>query len=130
LPDSSLGAGRDLEGVRKCVLDAVHKAQGFGCAPGVLGVCIGGDRATGYETAKMQLLRSLDDKAGDAALRRLEDRILKEANSLGIGPMGLGGRTTLLGVKIAARSRVPASFFVTVAYMCWALRRRTMEFTK
>ena len=130
LPDSSLGAGRDLEGVRKCVLDAVHKAQGFGCAPGVLGVCIGGDRATGYETAKMQLLRSLDDKAGDAALRRLEDRILKEANSLGSGPMGLGGRTTLLGVKIAARSRVPASFFVTVAYMCWALRRRTMEFTK
>jgi len=130
LPDSSLGAGRDLEGVRKCVLDAVHKAQGFGCAPGVLGVCIGGDRATGYETAKMQLLRSLDDKAGDAALRRLEDRILKEANSLGIGPMGLGGRTTLLGVKIAARSRVPASFFVTVAYMCWALRRGTMEFTK
>lgn len=130
LPDSSLGAGRDLEGVRKCVLDAVHKAQGFGCAPGVLGVCIGGDRATGYETAKMQLLRSLDDKAGDAALRRLEDRILKEANSLGIGPMGLGGRTTLLGVKIAARSRVPASFFVTVAYMCWALRRRTMEFMK
>jgi fumarate hydratase class I len=78
----------------------------------------------------MQLLRSLDDIAGDAALRRLEDRILKEANSLGIGPMGLGGRTTLLGVKIAARSRVPASFFVTVAYMCWALRRRTMEFTK
>lgn len=130
LPDASLGAGRDLEGVRKCVLDAVHKAQGFGCAPGVLGVCIGGDRATGYETAKMQLLRSLDDKAGDAALRKLEDRILKDANSLGIGPMGLGGRTTLLGVKIAARSRVPASFFVTVAYMCWALRRKTMEFSK
>ena len=130
LPDASLGAGRDLEGVRKCVLDAVHKAQGFGCAPGVLGVCIGGDRATGYETAKMQLLRSLDDKSGDAALRKLEDRILKDANSLGIGPMGLGGRTTLLGVKIAARSRVPASFFVTVAYMCWALRRKTMEFSK
>lgn len=130
LPDASLGAGRDLEGVGKCVLDAVHKAQGFGCAPGVLGVCIGGDRATGYETAKMQLLRSLDDKAGDAALRKLEDRILKDANSLGIGPMGLGGRTTLLGVKIAARSRVPASFFVTVAYMCWALRRKTVEFSK
>ncbi len=130
LPDASLGAGRDLEGVRRCVLDAVHKAQGFGCAPGVLGVCIGGDRATGYETAKMQLLRPLGEKSGDAALRRLEDRILKDANSLGIGPMGLGGRTTLLGVKIAARSRVPASFFVTVAYMCWALRRKTMEFSK
>ena len=78
----------------------------------------------------MQLLRPLGDKSGDAALRRLEDRVLKDANSLGIGPMGLGGRTTLLGVKIAARSRVPASFFVTVAYMCWALRRKTMEFSK
>lgn len=127
LPDAELGAGRDIEDVRKCLLDAVFKAQGYGCAPGVLGVCIGGDRATGYETAKEQLLRRLDDKAADSRLRELERRVLAEANSLGIGPMGLGGKTTLLGVKIAARPRVPASFFVTVAYMCWALRRRTLE---
>ena len=128
LPDSALGAGRDLAGVRKCVLDAVQKIQGYGCAPGILGVCIGGDRATGYAVAKEQLLRPLDEKpGGDQALRRMERRLLKEANSLGIGPMGLGGRTTLLGVKIAARTRVPASFFVTVAYMCWACRRRTIE---
>ena len=60
LPDSTLGAGRDIAGVRKCILDAVVKAQGFGCAPGILGVCIGGDRATAYEVAKEQLLRSLD----------------------------------------------------------------------
>jgi len=126
LPDSELGAGRDLEGVRKCILDAVCKAQGYGCAPGVLGVCIGGDRATGYETAKLQLLRSLDDKNPDKKLAALERSILSEANSLGIGPMGLGGKTTLLGVKIAARTRVPASFFVTIAYMCWALRRRSL----
>ena len=126
LPDASLGAGRDLAGVRKCLLDAVVNAQGYGCAPGVLGVCIGGDRATGYEVAKEQLLRRLDDKSSDPRLAKLEARILKEANSLGIGPMGLGGRTTLLGVKIAARTRVPASFFVTVAYMCWACRRRTL----
>ena len=127
LPDASLGAGRDLDGVRKAVLHAVCKAQGFGCAPGILGVCIGGDRATGYEVAKEQLLRPLDEKAsGDPALRRLEKRIFKEANSLGIGPMGLGGKTTLLGVKVASRTRVPASFFVTVAYMCWAVRRRTV----
>jgi fumarate hydratase class I len=125
LPDSSLGAGRDMAGVRRCILDAVQKAQGYGCAPGILGVCIGGDRATGYEIAKEQLLRPLDEKkTGAAELRRLETRILKEANSLGIGPMGLGGQTTLLGVKIASRTRVPASFFVTVAYMCWACRRR------
>ena len=125
LPDSALGAGRDMAGVRKCILDAVQKAQGYGCAPGILGVCIGGDRASGYEIAKEQLLRPLDEKkTGDRTLRRLEARILKEANSLGIGPMGLGGETTLLGVKIASRTRVPASFFVTVAYLCWACRRR------
>ena len=131
LPDAALGAGRDLEGVRKCILDAVVKAQGFGCAPGILGVCIGGDRATAYEVAKEQLLRPLDETASglaqdDKELRRLEKRILKEANSLEIGPMGLGGKTTLLGVKIASRPRVPASFFVTIAYMCWACRRRTL----
>lgn len=126
LPDSSLGAGRDLAGVEKCVLDAVQKAQGYGCAPGVLGVCIGGDRATGFETAKEQLLRQLDDKSGDPRLAKLESSLLSKANSLGIGPMGLGGKTTLLGLKIAARPRVPASFFVTVAYMCWAARRRSI----
>lgn len=131
LPDSALGAGRDLDGVGKCVIDAAVKAQGFGCAPGILGVCIGGDRATGYAVAKEQFLRDVgrrSGESGDAALRRLERRLLKDINSLGIGPMGLGGRTTVLDVKIAARSRLPASFFVTVAYMCWALRRRTIVF--
>lgn len=132
LPDASLGAGRDLAGVRKCLLDAVVKTQGYGCAPGILGVCVGGDRATGFEVAKEQLLRRLDERdaasTGDPQLARLEKTILKEANGLGIGPMGLGGRTTLLGVKIAARPRVPASFFVTVAYLCWAARRRTLVF--
>ena len=128
LPDSSIGAGRDLEGVRRCVLDAVQKAQGYGCAPGILGVCIGGDRACGFEEAKHQLLRSLDDTNGVPELAKLEKRILKEANSLGIGPMGLGGKTTLLGVKIGSRPRVPASFFVTVAYLCWAARRQTVRF--
>ena len=121
LPDAALGAGRDLAGVRACILDAVQRIQGYGCAPGILGVCIGGDRATGYEAAKEQLLRPLDEKPS-----AFEKRLLREANSLGIGPMGLGGKTTLLGVKIAARPRVPASFFVTIAYMCWACRRRTV----
>ena len=136
LPDATLGAGRDLEGVRKCILDAVQKIQGYGCAPGILGVCIGGDRATGYEVAKEQLMRPLDENRLQATavdgcrsgknLAAFEKRLLREANELGIGPMGLGGKTTLLGVKIAARSRVPASFFVTIAYMCWACRRRSI----
>lgn len=129
LPDDTLGAGRDMAGVKACLLDAVKNILGYGCAPGILGVCIGGDRATGYETAKMQLLRPLDEKPvrntpADTALRKLEKEVLAEANRLGIGPMGLGGRTTLLGVKAAAKARLPASFFVTVAYMCWACRRR------
>lgn len=126
LPDAALGAGRDLAGVRRAVLAAVQHAQGYGCAPGILGVCIGGDRAAGYEEAKHQLLRDLADVNPVPMLAKLERRLLREANSLGIGPMGLGGKTTLLAVKIGARPRVPASFFVTVAYLCWAARRRTI----
>lgn len=124
LPHAELGAGRDLDGVRRCALDAVLRAQGKGCAPGVLGICVGGDRAMGADFATRQLLRRLDDLARDPRLARLERRILKQANALGIGPMGFGGATTLLGVKIGVLSRIPASYFVSVAYMCWAFRRR------
>ncbi len=124
LPDARLKAGRDLEGVRRCMLAAVAQAQGNGCAPGVLGVCIGGDRATGAECAKRQFLRSLNDHAPEARLAALERQVLRDAQKLGIGPMGFGGATTLLGVKIGALTRLPASYFVSVAYMCWAFRRR------
>ncbi len=130
LPDNRLGAGRDLDGVRKCVLDAVHQAQGKGCGPGILGVCVGGDRATGYVSAKEQFFRTLDDRNDDRTLAKLEKTLLDEANSLGIGPMGFGGGTTLLGVKMAARNRVPASFYVTVAYMCWAYRRNGFKLSE
>jgi fumarate hydratase class I len=123
LPDSELGAGRDLKGVRICLLKAVHNAQGFGCSPGVLGVCIGSDRAGSYKVAKEQLMRSLDDSSSKPELAALENQVLDEANQLGIGPMGMGGKTTLLGVKIGERARLPASYFVSVAYMCWACRR-------
>jgi len=115
---------RDLDGVRGCVLDAVWQAQGKGCGPGFLGVCIGGDRASGYEHAKEQLLREQDDTNPSPELATLEARILDEANRLDIGPMGFGGHLTVGGVKIGARNRLPASFFVSVAYMCWAYRRR------
>ncbi len=123
LPDNRIGAGRDLAGVRKCLLDAVLNAQGKGCGPGILGVCIGGDRGSGYVAAKEEFFRTLDDKNEDKRLAKLEKQILDEANTLGIGPMGFGGETTLLGVKITHRNRVPASFFVSVSYMCWAFRR-------
>ena len=130
LPDSTLGAGRNLEGVRRCVLDAVHRAQGQGCAPGILGVCIGGDRATGYVESKLQLLRKIGERSPEPELAELEKRLLKEANSLGIGAMGFGGRTTLLDVFIGWRCRLPASYFVSISYMCWCCRRQTIELTE
>lgn len=126
LPDAGLNAGRDLEGVRKVVLDAVCQAQGRGCAPGVLGVAIGGDRGSGYLASKQVFLRKLGDTHPDSRLAELEARITREANTLGIGPMGFGGKTTVLATKIRALYRLPASFFVTVSYMCWAFRRRRM----
>jgi fumarate hydratase class I len=126
LPNSQLGAGRDLAGVRKVVLDAAQKAQGQGCAPGILGVAIGGDRGSSYARSKQVLLRKLDEKNSDPELGKLEERLTAEGNELGIGPMGFGGKTTVLGVKMAGMHRLPASFFVSVSYMCWANRRKRM----
>jgi fumarate hydratase class I len=124
LPSEKLKANRDLDGCRKVILDAVLQAQGKGCGPGILGVCIGGDRATGYEHSKLQFLRKLDDQNENPEIDRLEQDIVETANKLGIGPMGFGGRTTLLGTKIGVLNRLPASYFVSVSYMCWAYRRQ------
>jgi fumarate hydratase class I len=116
-------AGRDLDGVRKCILHAVWQAQGQGCSAGAVGVCIGGDRTTGYQRAKEQLFRTLDDTNPHPQLAKLEDYVMQTANTLGIGAMGFGGNATLIGCKIGAQNRLPASFFVSVAYDCWAFRR-------
>jgi fumarate hydratase class I len=115
LPDSSINAGRDLDGVRKAALNAVFQAQGKGCSPGILGIVIGGDRGTGYEKAKSSLLRSIGDANPIHALANLEDRITR-----------FGGRSTIMGTKISTSPRLPASFFVTISYMCWAYRHRKM----
>jgi fumarate hydratase, class I len=127
MPHAPLEAGRDLEGVRRVVIDAVRRAEGKGCPPGILGVCIGGDRGGGYAESKHQLLRRLEDVHPDPVLAELERRILADANRLGIGPLGLGGKTTLLGVKVGKLHRVPASYFVTISYMCWVCRRRSIR---
>ena len=116
-------ADRNLEGVRRCILHAVWQAQGQGCAPGAVGVCIGSDRAHGYELAKNQLFRTLDDVNPAAELAKLEGEIMQEANRIGVGAMGFGGKVSLIGCKICAANRLPASFFVSVAYDCWAFRR-------
>lgn len=129
LPDDTLNAGRDLAGVRKVVLDATYRAQGQGCAPGILGVAIGGDRGSSYYASKETLYRKMDDINPDPQLDALEKRLVEEGNQLGIGPMGFSGKTTLLGTKITHLNRLPASFFVSVSYMCWAYRRRKMTIT-
>lgn len=128
LPQSALGAGRDLDGVRKVILDAVVNAQGQGCGPGLLGVCIGGDRGSGYSLAKKQLLRPMADENPDSVLAELEKEMTVKANELGVGPMGFGGETTILSVKITKAHRVPASFYVSICYMCWASRQQSMTF--
>jgi len=124
LPEIDKKAGRDLEGVKLAILHAIWKAQGKGCSPGYIGVCVGGDRSSGLDVAKEQLLRVVGDTNPDPALTALEEECFRVANGLGVGPMGWGGDTTVLGVKIAARNRLPASFFVSVSYACWAHRRR------
>jgi fumarate hydratase class I len=127
LPNEKLNANRDLDGCRKVILDAVLQAQGKGCGPGILGVCIGGDRATGYEHSKRQFLRLIPDRNPTPELDGLEQDVLTTANELGIGPMGFGGKTTLLGVKIGVLNRLPASYFVSISYMCWAYRRHGVK---
>src|SRR5260221_100184 len=116
-------ADRDLDGVRKCLLHAVWQAQGQGCSAGAIGAAVGGDRTTGYEHAKKQLFRTLDDVNPEKSLQALEEYILKTSNTLGIGTMGFGGGVTLIGCKVGVINRLPASFFVSVAYDCWAFRR-------
>jgi len=126
LPNAALGAGRDLKGVRKVVLDAVHRAQGQGCAPGILGVAIGGDRGSSYYASKEVLFDEIGTRNPDPKLSALEEQLTGEANQLGIGPMGFGGQTTVIDTKITGLHRLPASYFVSVSYMCWAYRRRKM----
>ena len=126
LPDVTIGAGRDIGGVRKAIIDAVVKAQGQGCSPGILGVAIGGDRATGYEKSKEIILRKLGTPNPDPKMDQFEKDITHDLNTLGIGPMGYGGNTTVLGVFVEEMFRHPASFFVSISYMCWSSRRRVM----
>lgn len=126
LPNTALGAGRDLAGVRKAVLDAVYKAQGQGCAPGILGVAIGGDRGSSYYASKEVLFQKMGARSTNPELADLEKRLTLEANQLGIGPMGFGGKTTVLDTKITSLHRLPASFYVSISYMCWAYRRRKL----
>ncbi len=126
LPAPELKAGRDLEGVRKVVLDAVFKAQGKGCAPGTIAVAIGGDRVTSYMLSKEMLFRRIGERHPEPEIAEFERRLYNELNQLGIGPMGFGGKTTVLDVFVDYQHRHPATFFVAITYNCWAFRRKTL----
>jgi len=130
LPFTKLKAGRDLQGVRKVIIDAVVNAQGLGCAPGTLGVGIGGDRVTSYALSKEQFFRKLGSENEDPELNKLEKSLKEDLNKLGIGPMGFGGKTTVFDVFLSSQARHPATFFVSISYMCWAFRRKTMVISK
>ncbi len=93
-----------LDGIRKCIMHAVYQAQGQGCSAGFIGVGIGGDRTTGYELAKQQLFRHVDDVNPNEELRKLEEYVMENANKLGIGTMGFGGQVTLLGCKVGVKT--------------------------
>jgi fumarate hydratase class I len=129
LPDADLGAGRDLDGVRKAALDAAFRAQGQGCAPGFLGIAVGGDRGTSYIASKEVFFDPVGITHPEPEVAAMEQRITREANQLGIGPMGFGGKTTVLVTRITGAHRLPASYFVSVSYMCWAFRRARMTLT-
>lgn len=130
LPFPKLKAGRDLKGVRKVIIDAIINAQGLGCAPGTLGIGIGGDRITSYMLSKEQFFRKIGSRNENKELAELESSLKEELNELGIGPMGFGGKTTVLDVFIASQARHPATFFVSLSYMCWAFRRKSMVISK
>jgi fumarate hydratase class I len=126
LPHSPLKAGRDLKGVRKVIIDAVLNAQGLGCAPGIIGVGIGGGRDTSYTLSKEQFFREIGQRSENKELANLEVELYNDLNKLGIGPMGFGGNTTVLDVFIGSQDRHPATFYVSISYNCWAFRRKTM----
>ncbi len=120
-----LTPGEGVKGLKKFVVDAVIKAGAKPCPPTIVGVAVGGGADIAMKLAKATLLRPLDQPNPDPELAKLEGELYEAANSTGIGPMGLGGKFTVLGVKVDYAHRHPASYPVAVAFQCWAARRAT-----
>ncbi len=123
LPDKEISDELNLEGIRKCVLDAVRNAGGRGCPPYTVGVGAGASKDQATALSREQLKRKLPERADDEKVAAFEDELLRQVNALGIGPMGSGGNTTALTVKVGLNHRMPSSFVVDVYLNCWALRR-------
>jgi fumarate hydratase subunit alpha len=115
--------GEGIKGLKKFVIDAVIKAGAKPCPPNILGIAIGGGADISMKLAKKALMKSLNESNSDPEIAKLEKEIFEAANMTGIGPMGLGGKTTVLGVHIDYAHRHPASFPAAVAFNCWAARR-------
>lgn len=118
-----LSPGMGVNGLKKFVVDTVINAGAKPCPPNILGVAVGGGADIAMKLAKAALLRSLNQPNPDPNLAKLEKELYEAANSTGIGPMGLGGKITVLGVKVDYAHRHPASYPVAVAVQCWAARR-------
>ena len=117
--------GEGIKGLKKFVIDSVIKAGSKPCPPNILGVAIGGGTDISMKLAKKALLRPLNHPNSDPEIAKLEKELLEAANQTGIGPMGLGGKFTVLGVNIDYAARHPASYPAAVAFNCWAARRAT-----
>jgi fumarate hydratase subunit alpha len=115
--------GEGIKGLKKFVIDAVIKAGAQPCPPTILGIAMGGGTDISIKLAKKTLLRPVNEPNSDPEIAKLEKEIFEAANMTGIGPMGLGGKTTVLGVHIDYAFRHPASFPAAVAFNCWASRR-------
>jgi len=118
-----ISPGKGVNGLKKFVVDAVINAGAKPCPPNILGVAVGGGADIAMKLAKAALLRPLDEPNTNPDLAKLEKELYEAANSTGIGPMGLGGKFTVLGVKVDYAHRHPASYPVAVAFQCWAARR-------
>lgn len=117
--------GEGVNGLKKFVIDAIIKAGAMPCPPTIVGVAAGGGADISMKLAKASLLRPLNEPNPNPDLAKLEKELYEAANSTGIGPMGLGGKFTVLGVKVDYAHRHPASYPVAVAFQCWAARRAT-----
>lgn len=114
-----------IEGIKKFIVDSVLNAGGKPCPPTIVGVGIGGTSDTCVAMAKEALLRPLDVPNDDEYLKNLEEDLFVQLNQSGLGPMGLGGNTTVLAVRIKKANCHTASLPVAVNIGCWATRRAT-----
>ncbi|MHA1481738.1 MAG: fumarate hydratase, partial [Candidatus Thorarchaeota archaeon] len=125
-----LKPGVGLTGVKKLVVDNAMSYMGKACSPNIIGIGIGGGADIAIKIAKHQLQRPLNDSHSDPEVAKIEKEIMEAINATGIGPMGLGGKTTVLAVKVDYAMRHPASLPVGVAVQCWAARRSTAVISK